>query len=182
MAAHEEQRGPVTVKDVCRVKPIGVVRSSLRTREEVIRSKIEENVAEIEVFEEWKEGLEDLDGFSHIIVVFWMHKSSFRSLLVRPVYHPERQRGVFATRHPDRPNPIGLTAVELLKRDNNVLTVKGVDMIDGTPVLDIKPYTRRDMKDGVKFGWLTGIGGLPDVSVRRPPRRRKTQKGQGSRR
>lgn len=137
-----------------KVKPIGIVHSSFKTGKEVINSKTNENVGEIEIFKEYEDGLSDLGGFSHIVVIFWMHKSSFRSLKVQPIYHPEKLRGVFATRHPDRPNPLGITIVELLERKGNILKVKGVDMIDGTPILDVKPYTKRDQKVPAEFGWL----------------------------
>jgi len=137
-----------------KVKPIGIVHSSFKTRKEVIDSTIDENVGEIEIFKEYEDGLSDLGGFSHIVVIFWMHKSSFRSLKVQPIYHPEKLRGVFATRHPDRPNPLGITVVELLERKGNILKVKGVDMINGTPILDIKPYTKSSQKVPTKFGWL----------------------------
>ncbi len=83
-----------------------------------------------------------------------MHKSHFKSLKVSPIYFPEIPRGVFATRHPDRPNPIGITAVELVERKNNILKVKGIDMLDKTPVIDIKPYTLGDIKESVITGWL----------------------------
>jgi tRNA-Thr(GGU) m(6)t(6)A37 methyltransferase TsaA len=84
-----------------------------------------------------------------------MHKSKFKSLKVQPLYHPEKLRGIFATRHPDRPNPIAMTVLELLERRGNILRVKGIDMLDGTPVLDVKPYSRRDKKDKTVFGWLS---------------------------
>ncbi|MBA7613761.1 MAG: tRNA (N6-threonylcarbamoyladenosine(37)-N6)-methyltransferase TrmO [Calditrichaeota bacterium] len=137
------------------IKPIGLVHSRFNTREEVINSRADNRVGEIEIFKEYKDGLSDLEGFSHIIVIFWMHKSSFRSLKVQPIYHPEKLRGVFATRHPDRPNPLGLTVVELLEKRECILRVKGIDMLDGTPVIDIKPYTRGDQRKTTRFGWLT---------------------------
>lgn len=143
------------MKKFYKVKPIGIVHFKLKTREELINSKIDENIGEIEIFKEYKKGLCDIDGFSHIAVIFWMHKSSFQSLKVRPIFHPDKLRGVFATRHPDRPNPIGLTIVELLERKGNILKVKGVDMIDGTMVVDIKPYTKSCQKVATKFGWLS---------------------------
>ena len=137
------------------LKQIGVVHSDLKTREQVQQSNKDENIAEIEIFAEYADGLEDIEGFSHIIVLCWMHKSNFHSLKVRPLYSPEKLRGIFATRHPDRPNPIAMTVLELLERRKNVLQVKGIDMLDKTPVLDIKPYTRRDKKEKVDFGWLS---------------------------
>jgi formylmethanofuran dehydrogenase subunit E len=121
----------------------------------VRQSNKDENVAEIEIFAEYAGGLDDIEGFSHIILLCWMHKATFRSLKVTPLYHPEKDRGVFATRHPNRPNPIAITTLELLERKGGILKVKGIDMLDGTPVLDIKPYTRRNGKPGAKFGWLS---------------------------
>jgi len=144
------------MEDSYRIKPIGIVRCTFKTRDEITESKKRGNVGEIELFEEYEEGLSDIDGFSHIIVVWWMHKSDFRGLKVKPLHFPEKLRGVFATRHPDRPNPIGLTAVQLLERKGNILKVRGIDMIDGTPVIDIKPYLESDRKDGGRLGWLTG--------------------------
>ncbi|MCK5560807.1 MAG: tRNA (N6-threonylcarbamoyladenosine(37)-N6)-methyltransferase TrmO [Thermoplasmata archaeon] len=144
------------MKNHYNLKPIGIVHSSFTTRKEVLNSKTAENLGELEIFQEYEEGLTDLEGFSHIIVLFWLHKASFKSLKVRPIYSPEKLRGLFATRHPDRPNPIGITIVELMERNGNVLKVKGIDMFDGTPILDIKPYLARDQKGDAKFGWLTG--------------------------
>ena len=111
-------------------------------------------MAEIELFKEYEAGLSDIEGFSHLIVVCWMHEARFRSLQVKPIHAPETVRGIFATRHPDRPNPIAVTIVELVRFEGLCLRVKGLDMIDGTPVLDIKPYTRWDQVVGPRFGWL----------------------------
>lgn len=138
-----------------RARPIGIIHSDFKSREEVVNSNKDENVGKIEIFTEYEDGLDDIDGFSHIIVLCWMHKSTYRALKITPLYHPEKLRGIFATRHPDRPNPIAITTVELLERKGNVLKVSGIDMLDGTPVLDIKPYTRRDGKPDAKFGWLS---------------------------
>ncbi len=138
------------------VKPVGVVRSDLRTREEVRDTRIEDHEAAIEVFAEYESGLRDIDGFSHIVVVSWMHESSRKPLLVHPRPKPEQVRGVFATCSPDRPNPIGLTVVELLERQGRLLRVKGLDMIDGTPIVDVKPYTKSFQKAATDYGWLSG--------------------------
>jgi tRNA-Thr(GGU) m(6)t(6)A37 methyltransferase TsaA len=143
------------MKEIFKIKPIGIVHSKFKTRKQVINSEVKENIGEIEISKEYEKGLSDIDGFSHITVIWWMHKSSFKSLKVRPLYHPEKLRGVFATRSPDRPNPIGITIVELLERKENILKVKGIDMIDGTPVLDIKPYTKGYQKIPTKFGWFS---------------------------
>lgn len=141
--------------DSYKIKPIGTVHSRFHTREEVVNDPAGDREGEIEIFQEYEDGLSDLEGFSHIIVIYWMHKSSFRSLKVRPLYHPDKLRGIFATRHPDRPNPLGLTVVELLERKGRILRIKSIDMLDGTPVVDIKPYTRGDQMKTTKFGWLT---------------------------
>jgi tRNA-Thr(GGU) m(6)t(6)A37 methyltransferase TsaA len=138
------------------IRPIGVTHSSLKTRQDAKDCNTKENVGEIEIFEEYQQGLSDLGGFSHIVVIFWMHKAKFESLKVRPIFHPERLRGVFATRHPDRPNPIGITIAELIEVKGNKLEIKGFDMLDGTPVLDIKPYTEYYIKEPYKRGWLSG--------------------------
>lgn len=136
-----------------KVKPIGIVHSTFKTREEDIYSTLDENIGEIEIFKEYAEGLSDVEGCSHIIVIFWLHKSNFTSLKVRPLHHPEKLRGVFATRSPDRPNPLGMTVVELIEHKGNVLRVKGIDMLDGTPVLDIKPYTKHEKIDTAECRW-----------------------------
>ena len=143
-----------TISNSYTIKPIGVVHSDFKNKKEVSGSKIKDNIGQIEIFKEYEDGLSDLEGFSHIVVIFWMHKSSFKSFKVRPICRPEKFRGVFATKHPDRPNPLGITVVELLARQGNILRVKGVDMIDGSPVLDIKPYTRDDQKNAAAFGWI----------------------------
>ncbi|KAF5435807.1 tRNA (Thr-GGU) A37 N-methylase [Candidatus Methanophagaceae archaeon] len=115
-------------------------------------------IAEIEVFEEFAGGLKDIDGFSHIVVLYWLHKSQGYSLLVVTPWDA-KPHGVFTTRSPRRPNPIGLSVVELIERKGNILRVKGIDACDGTPLLDIKPYVpefdEKEMRE-VKIGWLEG--------------------------
>jgi len=120
-----------------RLRPIGIVHSPFKHVWNVPRES-EFIVGEIEVFEEYELGLEGIVGVSHLIILWVFHKSQGCSLRVKPLHH-EDIRGVFATRHPDRPNPIGFTVVKLLERRGRVLKVRGVDMVDGTPVVDIKP-------------------------------------------
>ena len=110
---------------------------------------------EIEIYENYAAGLKDTEGFSHLVVLFAFHLSEGFSLITKPLLD-ETLRGVFSTRSPHRPNPIGLTVVEVVERQGHILLVRGVDMIDGTPVLDIKPYTPRDIKTDLRIGWLTG--------------------------
>lgn len=108
----------------------------------------------IEIKDQFAQGLADLDGFSHIVVLFGFHKSNDYSLKVKP-YLDDTLRGVFATRAPKRPSQIGISIVKLEKLDGNILHILGVDMLDGSPVLDIKPYLPTLNPEGeIKIGWL----------------------------
>lgn len=114
-------------------------------------------LGKVELFPEYREGLSDLDGFSHIYLLYHFHRVQAVHLKVSP-FLEDVERGLFATRAPCRPNAIGLSIVELLFRIDNVLHVSGVDMLDGTPLLDIKPYTARfDCIPGTRNGWQDGI-------------------------
>ena len=121
------------------LKPIGIVRSELKKRE---HRDVKNTVAEIIIEPSLTEALDNLDEFSHIIVIYYMHQSHKPApMKVHPKYRTEPTPvGVFASRSPDRPNPLGKTTVKLLERHKNVLKVQGLDAIDGTPVIDIKPY------------------------------------------
>ncbi|MFC1901783.1 tRNA (N6-threonylcarbamoyladenosine(37)-N6)-methyltransferase TrmO [Chloroflexota bacterium] len=121
------------------LKPIGIVRSELK---QAGRRDVDNVCSEIVVDSYLSEALDNLDEFSHIIVIYWMHRSVGPSpIKVRPKKRPELPlMGVFATRSPNRPNPLGKATVRLLQRRGNILKVKGLDAIDGTPVIDIKPY------------------------------------------
>lgn len=111
----------------------------------------------VEILPEYADGLKDLEGFSHIYIIFHLHKSGLPRLQVKP-YLDDFLRGVFATRAPSRPNPIGMSIVKLISVDNNRIYLDGLDMLDGTPVLDIKPYTARfDKIDNTKNGWQDSI-------------------------
>lgn len=133
------------------LRPVGFVRT--RLRDEEVRDSWLGVEAEIEVLEEYEGGLDGIEGFSHLMVIFYMHKVSeeerkvlkvrFRRLAARLGLSPEELPlvGVFCSDSPHRPNPIGLTIVELVERRGRVLRVRGMDAYDGTPVLDIKPYT-----------------------------------------
>jgi tRNA-Thr(GGU) m(6)t(6)A37 methyltransferase TsaA len=108
----------------------------------------------IEVFQEYAEGLKDLDGFSHILVIYHFHRIRGSSLSVTP-FLDDQKHGVFSTRAPNRPNPIGISVVRLVSRERNTLHVKDLDIIDGTPLLDIKPYVPEfDAVEAEKTGWL----------------------------
>lgn len=108
----------------------------------------------IELKQEYVEGLKDLDGFSHLILLYHFHRSKKYSLKVKP-YLEDEWRGIFATRYPARPNPIGLSVVRLSRIEGNKLYVLDVDMLDGTPLLDIKPFIPEvDNRENARIGWL----------------------------
>ena len=135
-----------------------IVRSSFtQTEETPIQPPGAADVPGMVVIDEaFAPGLEDLDGFSHILLLYVFHRVRGTCLRVKP-YLGKEEHGVFATRSPHRPNPIGLSLVRLVRRDGNVLHIAGVDILDGTPVLDIKPYIPQLSPVGdVCIGWLTG--------------------------
>ena len=110
----------------------------------------------VDILPEFAEGLKDLEGFSHIILLYHFHKSRSHELIVTP-FLDRQPHGVFATRAPRRPNPIGLSVVKLLCIKDNVLHIENVDILDQTPLLDIKPYVPAfDEQSGARTGWLEG--------------------------
>lgn len=110
----------------------------------------------IEIEPEFAAGLADLEGFSHLILLYHFHLSQGFSLTVTP-FLDDKPHGVFATRAPRRPNPIGLSVVRLVRREGSVLRVSDVDVVDGTPLLDIKPYVPEfDKREEIRIGWLEG--------------------------
>ena len=107
----------------------------------------------IEIFPEYAAGLQDIEGFSHLYVLYLLHQTSEIQLTVEPFLDTQKH-GVFATRHPFRPNHLGLSIVTLISRQENRLNITGVDMFDQTPLLDIKPYVPEfDQRDNVRTGW-----------------------------
>lgn len=108
----------------------------------------------IELLRQFEPGLKDIEGFSHLFVLWEFDRAEGMDLIATPPTDEKRPHGVFATRSPRRPNPIGLTVVELLGRDGLSLHVRGVDMLDRTPVLDIKPYLSSIPAENLRRGWL----------------------------
>ena len=109
-----------------------------------------------EIFEEYASGLKDIEGFSHLILLYVFDRSEGYDLVCRP-YMEDRLHGVFAIRAPRRPNPIGFSVVRLEKREGNILHLAEVDMMDGTPLLDIKPFVPKfDHRENVRVGWMEG--------------------------
>ena len=135
--------------------PIGVIRSEHRRPEETpIQPVYAEGCAgTAEVFPQYAAGLQDLEGFSHIYLLYHLHAAGESRLSVKP-FLQDVEHGIFATRAPCRPNPIGLSIVRLVGREGSILLLDGVDVLDGTPLLDIKPYAARfDRIDGTRDGW-----------------------------
>ena len=149
-----------------RYKPIGVIRSPYKEPLGTpIQPKAAENVeGTVEVFPEYVDGLKDLDGFSYVILVYHFHLSKRFLLQVKP-YMDDRLRGIFATRAPPRPNPIGISIVRLIGVEGKILHIRDVDIVDGTPLLDIKPYVPGfDVRSVEKIGWLEkNINKLPTI-------------------
>ncbi len=141
-----------------RYRPIGVVHSPFRSpRGTPIQPEADRDVeGTVEVFPEFAPGLKDVAGFSHLILLYHFHLVKDASLEIVP--HANRvPRGVFATRAPARPNPIGLSVVRLDRVEGNALHVRDLDIVDGTPVLDIKPFfPALDAPEKVRLGWLEG--------------------------
>ena len=136
--------------------PIGIVHSPFRFPEgtPIQAAASKDTKARIEIFPEYTDGLKDLGEFSHIIVLYHLHFAKFKSLHVVPFLDTETH-GIFATRSPGRPNSIGFSVVEIEKIENDVLFVKRIDILDGSPVLDIKPYiTQFDVFETTKKGWI----------------------------
>jgi len=137
-------------------KPIGIIRSPFTEAKGTPIQAIaaQEFVGSIEVDPEYIAGLKDIEGFSHLILVYHFHLITESALLVKPFLDNELH-GIFATRSPSRPNTIGVSIVGLIKVEGNKLYIKDVDIIDGTPLLDIKPYVPEfDIRETEKTGWF----------------------------
>jgi tRNA-Thr(GGU) m(6)t(6)A37 methyltransferase TsaA len=136
-------------------KPIGFVRSPYSETNQVPKGLGAKHdvEGELEILPEFEQGLTDIDGFSHLMVL-WVFDRSDGFELIGKSPADGKEHGVFATRSPYRPNPIALTVVELLRREGRRLHVRGVDMLDGTPILDIKPYMSNIPEEKLRRGWL----------------------------
>jgi tRNA-Thr(GGU) m(6)t(6)A37 methyltransferase TsaA len=151
------------------LNPIGIVRSPFK---EAAGTPIQAGMAEgaagtVEVFPAFAEGLKDLDGFDRIWLLYWFDRAAAARLIVTP-YLDDQPHGVFATRAPARPNPIGMSAVRLLRIEGCALHVSDVDILDGTPLLDIKPYVPQfDHLSAERTGWLQQVSNRRRTADRR---------------
>ena len=143
-------------------KPIGMIHTEYTEQKSTpIQSIYSKSRGTVELFPEYTAGLKDLEGFSHIILIYHFHRAGEPSLITHPFMDYKTERGIFATRHYNRPNPIGLSIVRLAGIKDNILEIDGIDVLDGTPLLDIKPYVSLfDRPENVRCGWFDE----PDVA------------------
>lgn len=143
------------MKKQWQVSPIGHIYCAYKDTSEIPKGLGAKHAAEgiLEILPEFEKGLKDIEGFSHLYILWLFHRSKGPTLIAVPPSDRKRH-GVFATRSPQRPNPIGLTVVELLKREGRLLHLRGIDMVNGTPVLDIKPYLSNVPEKKLRRGWL----------------------------
>lgn len=153
--------------DTITCRPIGIIFSEHSTPE---KTPIQPEFARgctgrLEIFPEYEAGLKDIETFTHLILLYHLHKAGESQLIVKP-FLDDTPRGVFATRYPSRPNRIGLSVVRLVRREGNVLYLEDVDILDGTPLIDIKPYVPRfDTPLNAGGGWTDKVD--PDESWKR---------------
>ena len=153
------------MQEIC-YQPIGIIHSPFHEPKGVpIQPSAAQDIeGSIEIFPEYQKGLQDLDGFSHIILLYHFHLAKPGPLLRKP-FMDAQARGIFAIRGPSRPNPIGLSIVKLLKVEKGRLQIQDVDIVEGTPLLDIKPYVPAfDARPASRIGWLEKrVARLPDA-------------------
>lgn len=137
------------------LQQIGIIHSQFKEKSSAPRQgNMKAELSEIEVFPEFEPGLKDIETATHLIILYWFHMGE-REVLEVDTPWDDKPHGVFATRSPNRPNLLGFCAVELLERKDNVLVVRGLDALDGTPLIDIKPYnSRSDSIPDANLGWL----------------------------
>jgi len=136
------------------MQPIGVIHSPFTEKDKTpIQASRSQAIGQVEIYPEFADGLKDIEALSHIYLLYAFHESQGYKLQVKP-FLDNQEHGIFATRYPYRPNPIGISIVKLVSRKDNMLTVEGIDTLDGTPLLDIKPYVPDfDLRTDVRAGW-----------------------------
>jgi tRNA-Thr(GGU) m(6)t(6)A37 methyltransferase TsaA len=137
------------------IEPIGIIKTPFTSKDKIpIQASKSDVIAEFEIFPEYSLGLDSLDGFSHIILLYWFHKAKPASLKVIP-FLDTQERGLFSTRAPSRPNPLGISIVKVIEIKGNIVRFEGADMLNDTPLLDIKPFIPEfDNRCEASSGWL----------------------------
>ncbi len=149
------------------LKQIGIIHTALREPADAPIQGVfrPDSCGKVEVFKEYEDGLDSIEGFSHLILLYWFHKAGICELKAAPFLDAKSPKGIFTIRKPARPNPIGLSVVSLVSRQENTLNISEIDILDGTPLLDIKPLVPEfDFRENVRIGWLEGKlrGNNPD--------------------
>jgi tRNA-Thr(GGU) m(6)t(6)A37 methyltransferase TsaA len=153
-------------------KAIGIVHSPYKDRAQA-PSQNGTKLSTIEIFPEYEKGLTDIEGFSHLHIIYWLHQARQPTMMVYTP-HDATPHGLFATRSPHRINPIAYAIIELVTREKNILTVRGLDAIDSTPVIDIKPYIPKiDLIVNARTGWLKKFRAGTTKSTRSAASRKK---------
>jgi tRNA-Thr(GGU) m(6)t(6)A37 methyltransferase TsaA len=140
------------------IEPIGIIHTPYHYKDDcpIQPAYSATSIGTVELFKQYQDGLKDIESFSHIYLLYHLDRAGDIQL-IRPTFLDDQPHGIYASRHPCRPNGIGLSIVKLIKRDKNILEIAGVDMLDGTPLLDIKPYIPRfDLVPDATEGWLSG--------------------------
>jgi tRNA-Thr(GGU) m(6)t(6)A37 methyltransferase TsaA len=140
------------------IEPIGIIHTPYHHKDDcpIQPAYSATSIGKVELFKQYQDGLKDIESFSHIYLLYHLDRAGDIQL-IRPTFLDDQPHGIYASRHPCRPNGIGLSIVKLIKRDKNILEIAGVDMLDGTPLLDIKPYIPRfDLVPDATEGWLSG--------------------------
>ncbi len=148
-----------SVNMTCEYHPIGIIHSCHTISQETPIQPVfaQECLGWAEILPEYAEGLQELEEFSHVHLLYHLHRAGSALMRIKP-YMDTQLRGLFATRHPCRPNAIGLSLVELLAVEGCILRLKGIDILDGTPLLDIKPFVPRfDQRESARGGWTEGV-------------------------
>ena len=135
--------------------PIGIIHSPYQSPDDAPnQGRFSDQQVELEIYSDYVQGLKDIDGASHLIVLYWLHLAKRDVFQTKTPFGPDL-RGVFACRSPSRPNPIAFCVAKLLHREENRLFVQGIEAVDGSPLLDLKPYSSDlDSFTGVKIGWF----------------------------
>ena len=144
------------MREEIKIKPVGIIHTPYKEPKGIpIQGTFEGGiVGKVELFPEYAQGLKDIEGFSHIVLIYYFNRSKEEQLISKP-YLEDEPHGIFAIRSPHRPNHIGFSIVKLEKVEGNIVTFSEVDILDGTPLLDIKPYVLHfDSRQDVKNGWL----------------------------